>query len=247
MPTKSFRRRKYSRRFARGRFASRKASSRIIARKRYTRRRYRKVGKIRSKWVSPIPYTKLFKFVYTDTGFYPSWSLNTYAYYIFRGNSCYDPDYSGFGVQPYGWDEYTPSLFQYYNVYASKITVYITAGVLTESLRCMLIATRDITPSYYDESDLSTYPFKRSFILDSDATPTRRRKLKMYMSCRKQFRNVTCKDNVFSAAYNSNPNFEWYWLIYFFNKSDTAEMSVYFDVKIKYYARLIRTDTINES
>jgi len=39
--------------------------------------------------------------------------------YVFRANSCYDPDYTGAGHQPMGWDEMS-SLYKHYVVLGSR-------------------------------------------------------------------------------------------------------------------------------
>lgn len=60
---------------------------------------------------------------------------------IFRLNSCYDPDFSGAGHQPYGWDQFTTSLYSAFRVdrctldleFINTSTAELVAGVQISS------------------------------------------------------------------------------------------------------------------
>lgn len=54
--------------------------------------------------------------------------------HVFRANSCYDPDLTGVGHQPYGFDQYM-ALYQFGYVVASRMIVKcINSGLATVSL-----------------------------------------------------------------------------------------------------------------
>lgn len=57
--------------------------------------------------------------------------------YVFRANSCFDPDFTGTGHQPMGFDQWS-ALFNHYTVLGSKISV--TAQIVTNASTKPVIA-----------------------------------------------------------------------------------------------------------
>ncbi len=83
--------------------AARKARKRPVTRARKTR-----TGPLLTSYVSndPFPPRKNFKLVYSQTYTYPVGSSGTFgSENIFRLNSLHDPDETGVGHQPYGYDQ----------------------------------------------------------------------------------------------------------------------------------------------
>ena len=78
-----------------------------------------------------FPKSKMFKFRYCD-----SISLNagigTIASHLFKCNGLFDPDSTGVGHQPLGFDE-ASNYYNHYVVLGSKITVAFSAGSLSAS------------------------------------------------------------------------------------------------------------------
>lgn len=98
---------------------SKKSKTRRRKRKRRTRRR-----RTRIPLGMPQPITKTYRLRYVA----PLITLVTQAtrgaggtYYVFRGNSVYDPDYTGVGHQPHFFDQISP-LYEYYQVLKVKMT-----------------------------------------------------------------------------------------------------------------------------
>lgn len=54
-------------------------------------------------------------------------------YYAFRANSLFDPDYSGVGSQPTGFDEIS-ALYAHYRVIRSKITIWMNSKETADAL-----------------------------------------------------------------------------------------------------------------
>lgn len=48
--------------------------------------------------------------------------------YVFRANSMYDPNYTSVGHQPYGYDQYLPTLYNHATVLGSKISCVFSLG-----------------------------------------------------------------------------------------------------------------------
>lgn len=84
--------------------------------------RIRRANKVIRNLGFGFPATKVVNMRYvaqvsltSDTG--------TMGRYVFRANSCYDPDYTGTGSQPRGFDQWG-SFYQSYTVIGSKIRMY---------------------------------------------------------------------------------------------------------------------------
>lgn len=115
------------------------------ARKRRTRKRpYRRSSKRRRGYTryrrQPIlegfPKRKLVKLRYVqEVSLDPG--LSSFSVYEFRANSVFDPDFTGTGHQPMGFDEWS-ALYERYTVYGSKINVMYAPE-----------STTSVTPAYY--------------------------------------------------------------------------------------------------
>lgn len=103
----------------RGRLSRKRRAFRRRAAYRLRRRRRRRYRLARAV----LPRQKLIKFVYsrrhTQVG---TGTANIPYVYTFNANSCYDPDNTGGGTQPTGWDQWS-AFYRHYCVLASRITV----------------------------------------------------------------------------------------------------------------------------
>lgn len=220
------------------------------AAKRVARRNIPRPLALRSKWENPLSQTRMVKFKYSDTAFDMSTALgNGYnAAYTFRLNSLFDPDLTGVGVQPYGYDQMS-GLFGYYRVYASKITVrpFITDASQVRKVIVSVFPHYASNPSYVDASDLRVTPFSRQKTLSSVEGITRHNYLTKYISVRKLLRGEGASEQDYTAAVGANPVRAVYWKVYV-NTNDIAQaVGVQMDVDITYYCKLWKSDTVNES
>ena len=102
-------------------------------RKRFKRRRrYRSRIPTTVLGKSVIPNRMLVRLKYQDTvSITPA--AGSIAYHLFSGMSLFDPDYTGSGHQPHGFDQYM-LLYNHYTVLGARITVQFMGG--TESYIC---------------------------------------------------------------------------------------------------------------
>lgn len=92
----------------------RKTKKRIYKRRR-TRKSVMSIGRM------PVPKSSMVKFKYfEDVSLSPATGLNTQ--YFFRANSLYDPNLTGVGHQPLGYDQLSV-FYNHYTVVSAKITV----------------------------------------------------------------------------------------------------------------------------
>lgn len=238
--------------------ASKSTSTRKVSgRKRvYRRRAYKKIKPFGSKWLYPLSQAGKYKFVYADTGFSARINLGSgfAATYLFRGNGPYDPDFTGVGVQPYGWDQVMgPNQYSTYACPASACRIYFRAGTNTEDVRrisAILVPVKTTSYATTDISDLRMAPYHKETMYDNVTETTRGAKLKNYCSTKRLFTDskVIQGNNV---AYNAAPSgaYSWYWQIIFTvdGTNDDLDFYVYFDVKIAYYTMVSRAELPNES
>lgn len=99
----------------------------VYRRRKYRRTRRRRRYKKRNNFnKSPIATKMATKLRYHDRITLNPNIAGQAAYYRFSANGCYDPDLTGIGHQPRGFDELM-ALYQHYTVVGSKITLRAAA------------------------------------------------------------------------------------------------------------------------
>lgn len=101
-----------------------------MPRKKYVKRPYRRRRKSRRRrstamLKSPMPNKFVTKLRYAELGLSVNPGAGLVAEYIFRANDCYDPNASGTGHQPRGFDQLMP-MFNHFTVLGSKATFRVT-------------------------------------------------------------------------------------------------------------------------
>lgn len=93
----------------------------------------------------PIPPSWRAKFRYTSYGTLTAGSVGVVgSEYMFLLNSCYDPDSTGVGHQPYGWDQISP-LYRKYIVHNCHVTITATDPSADGLVLCVMVAPTDAT------------------------------------------------------------------------------------------------------
>lgn len=162
--------------------------------------------------------------------------------YVFRGNSLYDPDYSGTGGEPYAYSIYS-QIYNRYRVYGSKIRCKFGVEGLNSGqangggAKFYIVPFNAITPiaGTLDEAPnvrraIWFAPYSRS--------PT----LKSYCSTAKAWgiSKATASTNAeFSAAKNADPASPWYWIVAARHHDDTtiaaSTLAIVVNVTLVYY------------
>lgn len=245
----------YGRRYAKksyGSFKKRSSNYRTNSSRRGTFRRRRFTGAnqknliLRNPWQNPLPQTGKFKFTYNDQNFVATTDEYTFVTeHIFSMNSLYDPDYTGVGVQPYGYDQFCNGTGPYsqYKVYASKITVYLK-DTLTDYIDPVQVTVypwpTTTGPAYTEATDVMRIPYSRTNAIDIRTDLTDKRKVSCYCPCRKVAVHGTINEDSYASDYDSNPSARLFWHILFSTESSGTDCGYSYDVKIVYYARLNR-------
>lgn len=212
------------------------------SRNRYRQRRYRKYSKPTTKTsltTTGIPDRQVIKFKYS-TVITLGGMVATTDVYTFRGNSLYDPDYTGSGGQCTGYDEWAAFYYRY-KVFASKIDIqFLNQNTTTANASTIASVMPEITPitTSYATANLPMLPYNRYTLLTPSSAGNNPRKLKHYMSTRKMFGIEGDLDNEdYGSLINFNPSKGWYWNLSLTNlKSQVFETTAM--VVVTYYAEL---------
>lgn len=179
------------------------------------------------------------KFKYCDYYNPSSASSSANPLYCWRGNSCYDPDLTGAGHQPYLWDQWT-NFFQWYLVLGSKIIIRAVSQ-LNQQQSLTLMPETSTTASEVNWGEL---PNQITRVLGGNNTgvATNVITLKQYMSSKKMFGHRMTHIEDAYAATNANPvsNWTWYWLLCAQNLQAQANIAICMEVKIIYYVKFVR-------
>jgi hypothetical protein len=150
--------------------------------------------------------------------------------YVYRGNCCFDPNFTGVGAQPVGFDQLT-ALWSRFKVHGSRIEVKL--------IQCTQIAALSVTPSLVSSTPSSMQvslqtPYNVNMMIPS-TVPTNNLKLTKYIETRKIFGYPNIfQDDVFAGSGSSSPNHVFFWVLNAatFDEVTTATMRV--NVKITY-------------
>lgn len=217
--------------------------------RRYRRRPAPFIKQIRSARAPTFPQKLFAKLTYNDTGFTATPAVgNSYlVQQAFRGNSIYDPDATGVGVQPYYYDTFA-GVYSRYRVYASKISVYVfstdEAGTSPQIKTSIIPWPTSAGPTYTAPDDVRVLFKCKQISWNQDRNDRKSTKLTNYAKTKQVFENLY--DNDLWANIGSNPSTMWYWQLYFDTTNTSTETDIVYDVKIVYYVEFSRKSTQNE-
>lgn len=162
-------------------------------------------------------------------------------YRTYRGNSLYDPDYTGTGTQPAGYDQWT-ALYNKYLVRASKMSVTVVSldgnESEAETIELGLMPSPDFEYVTPDVQHIGTLPYGKFQIASFNGGP-QRNIISNYMSTAKIWGVATSTvsgENAFSADISANPSNDWYWTVYLQPADEASTETYVLYVQITYYA-----------
>lgn len=122
-----------------------------ITKGRYTKRSrtsYRGRGRatmVRFPGPSAIPDVLRTKLVYVNAGAIAAGVGVTGAAHIFNLNSLFDPDRTGAGHQPLGYDQLCPALYNRYRVWSVTVELWAKSGMATDGAVMFILPSNDAT------------------------------------------------------------------------------------------------------
>lgn len=159
------------------------------------------------------------------------------AQYVFRGNSCFDPNYTGTGHQPLYFDQYS-AIYNKYRVVGSSIRVDVVNHSIDSAAHFAVFPSTD-TQTFTSMSQVMEQGRARSpkIIPLSQFGPMPI--VKTYCSSRKALglTKIQMGDDTVEALIGQNPSQVWYWNIVTESTTSTVDIDQIYVVKIVYYVQ----------
>lgn len=170
------------------------------------------------------------------------------GYWIYRGNSLFDPDYTGAGNQPTGYDQWA-QFYNSYRVSASSIKVIARSTQGNNEITMMVIQPRLDTTVDTDYLDMAADTYSKKIMLPNN-TAGYYKPLKHYMTTRKIYGISKSKvqDDNYSAAVGSNPTNQWYWhIVVDDTKTGAINQDVNLYAEVTYYVEFYGRKELDQS
>lgn len=181
----------------------------------------------------------------------------------FRGNSCYDPDYTGIGSQPRWYDTFMGATggtqpYRQCTVLASKIIVSVwqdpTLGGATGSVAGVVsiipFVGASTAPLTLKEIQERAFVRWRNIGNANSSAPL---VVKHFAKTKALYQGVNPLNDIdnFQHDYNGNPNKQWYWAVNACNVINSGAgvqlFSCWITVRIKYYVMLSSLNDVADS
>jgi hypothetical protein len=153
---------------------------------------------------------------------------------IFRGNDLYDPDFSGAGSQPLGFDEYM-ALYQNFRVVRSHCEMSVCSNAGGIGILASLVPLLTTT-AYGSQAGAIANPFAK-YELVGNATGMNKCKISHTFDTHAIYglkKNVVDYDDGFWGTSSSSPAKQWFWRIELGTANGTQSCNSDLVVRIRY-------------
>ncbi len=175
-----------------------------------------------------------------DFNNYPILSAGATGSLLIAGNSCFDPDKTGVGHQPLGFDQFV-GFYNRYRVHKSEITVEL----ISATLGCHIVVTPTTTSSA--PPDLTTAlesPYTMSMPISSSVFKNvKTRKI----STRKIWgmHSIT-QDDLYQAVYSADPVRLWLWKMMAETLDGASSATVRVNIRVTYYVEFFERSVLSQ-
>lgn len=164
--------------------------------------------------------------------------------YVFSGNSLFDPNVTGTGSQPLGFDQWT-AIYNRYIVYGSQATLEVlstdTSTIQKQNFKVVLVPfslTTGLASLGLDVcSELPRAKTKTCSVYAEGSNNT----ISSYASTASVYgvsNAYVDMDDSYTALFNASPTRQWAWWIKVNSLSDDQSTSYNVRMRIKYYAKM---------
>jgi len=185
------------------------------------------------------------RMLYYDTGFQLAQSSGFLTCYFFRANDLYDPDFTGTGHQPVGFDQ-AMLFWEQFCVFSSKITVRFMSNS-SNAVVCGVFLSPDTTPPASIVDLQQNGYIRQTMLMGATNDSTSGGGEHVLSSVNLQVNNPRYFSSKNRENYFSNPNFTGtaaaspaelvYFGIFAYTFNQTSLYDTFFDVTISYDAR----------
>ena len=170
-------------------------------------------------------------------------NVSGHGSYRLNLNSLYDPDDTGAGHQPMGFDQYA-AIYQDYEVRASSIYVKPLPIDANVCRYCVYPSNQSTAVTHVEKA--IEQPYSRKGYITTNQTATNSRGIKNYMTVKKlEGRNIDSLNYIANTGSNPALLKHWFIIVDSVNLESIADIS--FEVTLIYYARFLRKRTLAQS
>lgn len=166
--------------------------------------------------------------------------------YVYRGNSAFDPNFTGVGAQPLGFDQWS-AFYKRYRVIASRIDVHFGADAAVNFVSGVVPLTSSAGLTIAEQ--LTEAAFAKTKALGND-TGLNANTISSYMPTA-TIRGMPV-DGVryaqdLSSLTSTNPVQEWFWHVFVYAQDGSLTWKSDISVKITYYIEFYDRTTLSRS
>jgi hypothetical protein len=183
-----------------------------------------------STHVQAFPDRYVTTLVYEDTESITS--TNNYASYVYRGNSVYDPDYSGVGHQPTGFDNLA-TLYSRYRVLSSDITISALNNIGTTPAVAVIVPNTEILTYTNANEFKESLRARKTTTIPVAGYGTRTVRHRCSSGAVLGLNRTEAYNEGTASEVTTNPVHLWYWNVVAVNMLSVG-VNLTIDVRIKY-------------
>lgn len=196
---------------------------------------------------SIIPSTYSTKLRYVNTTTINS-TLGAIGINQYRGNSLFDPDFSGTGNQPMGFDQLS-AFYNKYRVLGCLAELQWTSSDTTQMDDMVLLATNESTiTGGSDNGQRGEYPYAKRKI--GSSLQSGKQSLSMYLSTAQitgASKQKVRTDDAYSATTIANPLNPWFWTVSYQSFNRASSQTIYYTIKLTYYCSFFERGNLVQS
>lgn len=193
-----------------------------------------------------MPVSKWAKLPYYDQNSFTTGAVAAGGY-VFTANGLYDPNITGTGHQPMGFDQMM-LFYEHYTVTQAKITVNFFNTDVDDSVVVGILVAPDATIetnfSKLNENGMLT----KRWINSNSGNGNNKTTLTAYANIAKiNGKNSVIDDDIFRGDSAANPSEQSYFHLFAYNQINVNVVSVSFEIMIEYTAKLTEPRKMTQS